>query len=126
MNSHLRMTPIALLVAAAALAAGCDRAPTQPTAQPAATSTVGEKVDTAITKTTDTAKDIATTAAIKTELARDPGLSALSINVDTMDGRVLLKGKAPDSAAAERATEIARRTDGVVSVDNQLTVEPKG
>jgi hyperosmotically inducible periplasmic protein len=126
MNSHLRMTPIALLVAAAALAAGCDRAPTQQAVQPAATSTVGEKVDTAITKTTDTAKDIATTAAIKTELARDPGLSALSINVDTMDGRVLLKGKAPDSAAAERATEIARRTDGVVSVDNQLTVEPKG
>jgi hyperosmotically inducible periplasmic protein len=125
-NARLHTTQIALLVAAAALAAGCDRAPTQPTAQPSATSTVGEKVDTAIAKTADTAKDVAVTAAIKTELAKDPGLSALSINVDTTAGRVLLKGKAPDSAAAERATEIARRTEGVVSVENQLTVEPKG
>jgi osmotically-inducible protein OsmY len=113
-NARLHTTQIALLVAAAALAAGCDRAPTQPTAQPSATSTVGEKVDTAIAKTAET------------ELAKDPGLSALSINVDTTAGRVLLKGKAPDSAAAERATEIARRTEGVVSVENQLTVEPKG
>lgn len=125
-NARLHTTQIALLVAAAALAAGCDRAPTQPTAQPGATSTVGEKVDTAIAKTADTAKDIAMTAAIKTELARDPALSALSINVDTLDGRVLLKGKAPDGVAAQRATEIARRTEGVVSVDNQLTIEPKG
>ena len=41
-------------------------------------------------------------------------------------GRVMLKGEAPDSAAVERATAIARGTDGVVSVDNQLTVKPKG
>ena len=123
MKTHINKLPIALLVAAAALAAGCNnRTPSEP----AATTTVGEKVDNAVAKTADTAKDVAVTAAIKTELAKDPGLSALSINVDTTAGRVLLKGKAPDSAAAERATEIARRTEGVVSVENQLTVEPKG
>ena len=126
MNARLHKTQLALLVAAAALAAGCDRAPTQPTAQSGATTTIGEKVDNAVAKTAGTAKDVAATAAIKTELARDPGLSALSINVDTTAGRVVLKGMAPDSAAAERATEIARRTEGVVSVDNQLTVRPKG
>ena len=124
MKTHINSIPLALLVAAAGLAAGCDRAPNQPSAQPG--STVGEKVDNAIAKTADATKDAAVTAAIKTELARDPGLSALSINVDTTAGRVMLKGKAPDSAAVERATAIARRTDGVVSVDNQLTVEPKG
>jgi hyperosmotically inducible periplasmic protein len=122
MKTLINTTPIALLVAAAALAAGCDRAPSQPTAG----NTVGEKVDNAIAKTSDTAKDAAATAAIKTGLARDPSLSALSIDVDTTGGRVVLKGKAPDSAAVERATAIARGTDGVVSVDNQLTVEPKG
>ena len=121
-NARTHSTQIALLIAAAALAAGCDRAPSAPSAS----TTVGEKVDKAIAKTADTAKDAAATATIKTELARDPGLSALSINVDTTAGRVVLKGKAPDSAAAQRATEIARRTEGVVSVDNQLTVEPKG
>jgi hyperosmotically inducible periplasmic protein len=126
MNALIHQMPLALLVAAAALAAGCDRAPSQPTAQPGTSSTVGEKVDKAIAKTADVAKDAAVTASINAELARDPGLSALSINVDTTAGRVLLKGKAPDSAAVERATAIARRTDGVVSVDNQLTVEPKG
>jgi hyperosmotically inducible periplasmic protein len=126
MNALIHKMPLALLVAAAALAAGCDRAPSQPTAQPGTSSTVGEKVDKAIAKTADVAKDAAVTASINAELARDPGLSALSINVDTTAGRVLLKGKAPDSAAVERATAIARRTDGVVSVDNQLTVEPKG
>lgn len=124
-NARLHTMQIALLVAAA-LAAGCNRTPTEQAAQTGATSTVGEKVDSAVAKTADMAKDVAVTAAIKTELARDPGLSALAINVDTTAGRVQLKGKAPNSAAVERATEIARRTDGVVSVDNQLTVEPKG
>jgi hyperosmotically inducible periplasmic protein len=122
MKTRINSLPIALLVAATALAAGCDRAPTPPTAG----TTVGEKVDNAIAKSADTAKDAAVTASIKTELARDPGLSALSINVDTTAGKVSLKGKAPDSAAVERATAIARGTEGVVSVDNQLTVEPKG
>ena len=122
MNTHITKLPLALLVAAAALATGCDRTPSQPTAG----TTVGEKVDNAIAKTADTAKDAAATATIKTELARDPTLSALSINVDTNGGRVVLKGEAPDSAAVERATAIARGTDGVVSVDNQLTVKPKG
>jgi hyperosmotically inducible periplasmic protein len=122
MKTLTHKLPLALLIAAAALAAGCDRTPSQP----GATTTVGEKVDKAVVKTADSVKDVALTATIKTELARDPGLSAMSINVDTTAGRVLLKGKAPDTAAAERAAEIARRTDGVVSVDNQLTVEPKG
>jgi hyperosmotically inducible periplasmic protein len=126
MNARINKTQLALLVAVAALAAACDRAPTAPSAQPGATTTVGEKVDKAVAKTADTVKDAAVTASIKTELARDPGLSALSINVDTSAGRVLLKGKAPDSAAVERAAAIATRTEGVVSVDNQLTVEPKG
>lgn len=122
MKTLTHKMPLALLVAAAALAAGCDRSPSQPTAG----TTVGEKVDNAVAKTADMAKDAAVTAAIKTELAREPGLSALSINVDTTAGRVMLKGEAPDSAAVERATAIARGTDGVVSVDNQLTVKPKG
>ncbi len=72
------------------------------------------------------AKDAVITSSVNAELAKDSQLSALRINVDTVEGRVALKGTAPDSASRERATTLAQRVDGVKSVDNQLTVAPKG
>lgn len=72
------------------------------------------------------AKDAVITTSVNAELAKDSQLSALRINVDTVEGRVALKGTAPDSASRERATTLAQRVDGVKSVDNQLTVAPKG
>lgn len=106
--------------------------------------TVGQQVDGAVAKvenqaerakdaTTsaanqvgDKAKDMGITAAINAELARDPKLSALSINVDTVDGRVTLKGTAPDTASRDRATSLAGAVSGVLAVDNQLNVTPGG
>lgn len=73
-------------------------------------------------KVGDRAKDISITAAINAELARDDRLSALNINVDTVDGRVVLPGTAPDAAARERATTLANAISGVLAVDNQLSV----
>lgn len=69
-------------------------------------------------------KDASITTAINLQLARDDKLSALKIDVDTQDGRVRLNGTAPDAASRERATALARGVQGVVSVDNQLTVAP--
>jgi len=69
------------------------------------------------------AKDMAITAEVKTRLAGDTQLSALAINVDTNDGRVVLRGTAPDTAARTQATELARSVDGVLGVDNVLTVQ---
>jgi osmotically-inducible protein OsmY len=66
--------------------------------------------------------DAVITTSVNAELAKDPALSALHINVDTDAGRVALKGTAPDAAAKERATQLASAVKGVVSVDNQLTV----
>lgn len=111
----MRLAITAALVTAA-LVAACDRSANE--------TTVGQKVDNAATKVSDTTRDVALTASIKTELARDPSLSALAINVDTNEGRVSLRGKAPSAAAVQRATAIAQATQGVVSVDNQLVVEP--
>ena len=68
--------------------------------------------------------DAVITTSVKTELAKDPSLSALKINVDTANGRVALTGKAPSNEAREHATTLAQNVKGVVSVDNQLTVEP--
>lgn len=75
---------------------------------------------------TDKVSDAVITTSVNAELAKDPALSSLRIDVDTDAGRVALKGTAPDPAAKERATQIASNVKGVVSVDNQLTVGGKG
>jgi hyperosmotically inducible protein len=74
----------------------------------------------------DKMKDASITTAINAELARDAELSALKINVDSTSGRVVLRGTAPNDASKTRATVLASRVDGVVAVDNQLTVGAKG
>jgi hyperosmotically inducible protein len=78
----------------------------------------GDVVDSAKAKLTDAT----ITTSINAELARDPALSALKINVDTSAGRVSLRGTAPDASARDRATVLAHRVDGVVGVDNMLEV----
>lgn len=80
--------------------------------------------DKASNEVTDKVKDAAITTAINAELAKDKDLSALKIDVDTQDARVRLNGTAPDAAARDRATALARAVDGVVAVDNQLVVPP--
>ena len=145
-NWRLRLRPIAAVTAALAVAAlaACNR--------PADDRTAGERVDSAVAKTerkaqrgqgrcqvertatagekaervandvSDKVKDAAITTAVNAKLAQDKGLSALRIDVDTVNGRVSLRGTAPDPAARERATTLASAVDGVVSVDNQLVV----
>lgn len=75
-------------------------------------------------RATDAVSDAGITASIKTDLAKDPSLSALNIDVDTNNGRVRLNGTAPSDTARDRATQIAMAVKGVQSVDNILTVEP--
>lgn len=67
-------------------------------------------------------EDASITASVNAELAKDPDLSALKINVDTRKGHVVLKGKAPTAEARERATRLAAAVKGVVAVDNRLRV----
>lgn len=83
---------------------------------------VADKIDRAADSVSHTAADAAVTASINAELARDPDLSALKIDVDTTDGRVLLSGKAPSDAARDRATRLAQSVSGVTSVENRLQV----
>lgn len=69
------------------------------------------------------ARDAAITTEVTAALARDGSLSALKVDVDTSDGRVVLRGSAPDAAARERATRLAADVKGVTAVENQMTVE---
>ena len=66
--------------------------------------------------------DTAITTKVNAALAADDQLSALKIDVDTEAGNVELTGTAPDAASRERATTLAAAVDGVVTVENRLTV----
>jgi hyperosmotically inducible periplasmic protein len=72
----------------------------------------------------DKVSDAVITTSVKAELVKDPSLSALKINVDTAAGRVVLQGSAPSASARDQAMKLAMAVKGVVSVDNQLKVEP--
>ncbi|NKI93606.1 BON domain-containing protein [Rhizobacter sp. SG703] len=85
---------------------------------------VAQDAKAATDKAGDKVADAVITTTVNAELAKDSSLSALKINVDTDNGRVALRGTAPSEAARERATQLASNVKGVVSVDNQLSVEP--
>jgi osmotically-inducible protein OsmY len=66
--------------------------------------------------------DVGIGAKIKADLAADPDLSALKINVDTTQGVVRLKGEVKSMALRRKAEDLARKVKGVKSVDNQLVI----
>ncbi|MFM9916514.1 MAG: BON domain-containing protein [Rhizobacter sp.] len=68
--------------------------------------------------------DAVITTEINAEIARDSRLSALKINVDTVEGTVSLSGSAPDAVSRARASQLASAVKGVTSVDNRLTIMP--
>lgn len=118
-------TMVAALAASVTLVA-CQRVadtPAPSTQTPPATSPATSSSETARTGP-EVVSDAAITVAVNTALASDDGLSALRIDVDTVDGRVQLNGQAPDAAARERASSLARAVDGVKSVDNRLVLPP--
>jgi osmotically-inducible protein OsmY len=133
----MNRTPLTLAAVALAtlLAAGCNRNETR-TAGERADATVaaaerktenaaeraGNATERAAETVGDKVGDAAITASINAELAKDPDLSALRINVDTANGRVVLRGQAPSARARERAATLAQGVKGVTGVDNQLEV----
>lgn len=64
------------------------------------------------------------TTAVKSKLAADDTVKAYKIDVDTKDHVVTLTGTVDNSAAKERAVTLARSTDGVNNVIDNLTVAP--
>lgn len=64
------------------------------------------------------------TTAVKSKFAADDVVKAYKIDVDTKDHVVTLTGAVDTPAARERAVQLARATDGVTSVVNNLTVSP--
>jgi hyperosmotically inducible protein len=69
--------------------------------------------------------DLGITTAVKARLAKDDIVKAYQIDVDTSDRVVTLKGTVGTTAAKEQAVNIARYTDGVRNVVDELTVNPQ-
>lgn len=68
--------------------------------------------------------DTGITAGIKARLLEDQTTGGLSINVDSLNGTVALSGFATSETEKARAEAIARNTQGVKSVRNNLIVRP--
>jgi hyperosmotically inducible protein len=64
--------------------------------------------------------DAVITSKVEAQLALNPQTNNFEIDVDTQNGRVSLRGMVESEAEREEAERLARNTDGVRSVDNQL------
>lgn len=71
----------------------------------------------------DHSDDGSITRQVSAAIAADRDLHALKIDVDTENGIVTLSGPAPTASAKAHADEVARTVKGVVSVNNQLTLQ---
>lgn len=69
--------------------------------------------------------DSAITTKINAELVKDPLTKARKIDVDTLQGEVILTGVVETQEASKRAVEIARQVPGVKRVKNNLQVGSK-
>jgi hyperosmotically inducible periplasmic protein len=69
------------------------------------------------------AADAAITADVKARLIAEPGIRAFSINVDTYNGTVTLKGDVKTGAQRTTAERVARKVKAVKGVRNQLVLK---
>ena len=67
--------------------------------------------------------DASITSRVLTALAADPALRAWQIDVDTVDGKVVLHGRVPSGTMRERATRLALAVPGVTLVDSLLDIQ---
>jgi hyperosmotically inducible protein len=76
-------------------------------------STVGQAVD-----------DTTITTRVKARMAEDPSVSAMRIEVETLNGVVQLAGFATSQAEKDRAGTLARNVPNVRDVRNNILVRP--
>jgi hyperosmotically inducible protein len=77
----------------------------------------------ALDKAGDAIGDAAITAKVKSAFLADEAVKGLQIDVDTSNGVVTLTGTLDQRTHIERAESIAKRIDGVKSVQNRLRTQ---
>jgi osmotically-inducible protein OsmY len=83
---------------------------------------IGEKAGQAASSAQRALADGSLTAKIKAKMGLDDTVKALNLDVDTVNGVVTVKGVVHSAAERERALQLARETEGVTRVVDQLTV----
>jgi osmotically-inducible protein OsmY len=73
----------------------------------------------------DVAADAAITSKIKSKHAADSVVSVFDVGVRTYAGTVTLYGSVGSIRARDRAIWLARETDGVQAVNNQILIEDR-
>jgi len=73
----------------------------------------------------DVVEDATITASVKSKLLWNSHTDGLDIHVDTNNGRVTLTGNAATGAEKDLAGRIAKNTNGVVAVSNQIALSGK-
>lgn len=68
--------------------------------------------------------DSTITAKVKAKFVEDPVVSAMRLNVDTMNGVVQLSGFAKSAEEERRAISLAREVEGVKAVRDAIQVQP--
>ena len=107
---------LALVAAAALLVSGCSRtetpAPVAGAVVAPATTTIGNEID-----------DTVITTKVKSALLENPDTKSFDIKVETRKGLVQLSGFVNNQSQADGAITIARKIEGVKSIDNAMTLK---
>ena len=86
---------------------------------------VTDRIKSGMNKTGEAITDAWITTKVKWFLAKDEGLSSVtSIDVDTKDHVVTLKGSVKSAHDKSRAVELANKAEGVSKVVDQLVIKP--
>lgn len=88
----------------------------------AAVDKAGTAVFTKVDQVNAIAEDSTITASIKADFLKDPGLSALAIEVNTVKGEVTLRGEVSTEQRKQRAEAIASHIVGVTKVTNLILI----
>ena len=83
---------------------------------------IGETVATGAAKAEQALSEGALTAKIKSKMALDDTVKALSIDVDTKGTVVTLSGTVGSEAVRAKAVQLARETAGVTAVNDRLVI----
>lgn len=83
---------------------------------------IGESIADGANRAERLARDAGLTAKIKSKMALDDLVKARTIDVDTVDNAVTLRGSVASAGERDRAVQLARETEGVTSVTDLLTI----
>jgi len=83
---------------------------------------VGERIAVGANRAEQMAADATLTAKIKSKMALDDNVEAADIDIDTAGSVVTLRGNVGSQDERRRAVQMARETDGVTSVVDQLVI----